>query len=181
MKKLLTLSLLALAFGATQNGYASVIRRVEAIAEPETQQELNEKTALERRLQIVNKINCFMNNLTEKYGDQIGMSKASDSVPTAFIGYFENPEFKPESDTPHYLYVHAKTPSEPVKLMKGKPAVFREMQNFAKQLEHKYPEIGFSCAGGTRQPKDVVFRFNNPDFKPGTPGSGKYCRIYMKS
>lgn len=181
MKKLLTLSLFAVAFGVAQNGQAATIRRVEPIAKPETQQELNEKTALERRLHIVNKINCFMNNLTKKYDDQIGMSKDSDSVPTAFIGYFENPEFKPESNTPHYLYVHAKTPTEAVKLVDGKPAVFKEMQTFAKQLEHKYPEIGFTCAGGTKQPKDVVFRFNNPDFKPGTPGSGKYCRIYMRS
>ena len=181
MKKLLTLSLLAATLGVAQNGQAATVRRVQPIVEPETQQEANEKTALERRLQIVKKINNFMDNLTQEYCDQIGVSQDADSVPTAFIGYFENPDFKPETSTPHNYYLYSKTPTESVQLVNGKPAVFRKMQNFGKQLEHEYSEIGFTCAGGTKQPKDVVFRFNNPDFKPGTPGSGKYCRVYLKS
>jgi hypothetical protein len=178
MKKILIISLVAL------NGniaLAHTIRRVEPLQVCETAAEEKEKSALEQRLSVINQIDSFMKKLTTKYHDQIGISTASEAVPTNFVAFFENPEFKPESDTPQYLYVYAKQPQKPVRLVRGKPALFREMQDFAKQLETKNLQLGYTCAGGIKLPKDVIFRFDNPDFKPGMPGSGKYCRIFLKS
>lgn len=53
-----------------------------------------------------------------------------------------------------------------------------EIQAAIKELE----VVNIFCTSGTRLPKGAkeLGKFNNPDFN-GMPGSGKFCKIYIKS
>lgn len=58
---------------------------------------------------------------------------------------------------------------------------FTNLTQYIQKEIKNHPNLGFSCAGGTKKPQNLILSFQNPNYKKGLMGSGKECFVYTKS